>query len=73
VVGVISSAIAAFFYLRIVAKMFMQAPTRELRPELGRGLSADIIIAGVATVVIGLIPAPFVFLAERSLVALGGG
>jgi NADH-quinone oxidoreductase subunit N len=72
VVGVISSAIAAYFYLRVVVKMFMQEPSRELRPDLGRGLNADIVIAGVATLLIGVLPAPFLLLAERSLVALGG-
>jgi NADH-quinone oxidoreductase subunit N len=72
VVGVISSAIAAYFYLRVVVKMFMQEPSRDLRPDLGRGLNADIVIAGVATLLIGVLPAPFLLLAERSLVALGG-
>jgi NADH-quinone oxidoreductase subunit N len=70
-VGVITSAIAAFFYLRVILRMFMQEPVRDLRPELNRGLSADIIIAGVLTLLIGLIPTPLVFLVERSLVALG--
>jgi NADH-quinone oxidoreductase subunit N len=72
VIGVISSAVAAFFYLRVIAKMFMQEPTREVPTALNRGLNTDIAIAGVATLLIGLIPAPFLLLAERSLVALGG-
>ncbi|GAB4436632.1 MAG: NADH-quinone oxidoreductase subunit N [Chloroflexi bacterium OHK40] len=71
-VGVITSAIAAYFYLRVVVKMFMQEPAREVQPELNRGLNADIIIAGVATLLIGLVPTPFIFLAQQSLVALGG-
>jgi NADH-quinone oxidoreductase subunit N len=71
-VGVLTSAIAAFFYLRVILRMFMQEPVRDVRPELDRGLSADILIAGVLTLLIGLVPTPLVFLVERSLVALGG-
>ncbi|NTU82435.1 MAG: NADH-quinone oxidoreductase subunit N [Chloroflexales bacterium] len=71
-VGVITSAIAAFFYLRVVLRMFMQEPVRDLRPDLGEGLSADIIITGALTLLIGLVPTPVVMLVERSLVALGG-
>jgi NADH-quinone oxidoreductase subunit N len=72
-VGVLTSAIAAYFYLRVVVKMFMQEPSRELAPAHDRGLNLEIAIAGVATLLIGLLPTPFLFLAERSLVALGGG
>ncbi len=71
-VGVITSAIAAFFYLRVVLRMFMQEPVRDLRPELGEGLTVDIIVAGVLTLLIGLLPTPVVVLVERSLVVLGG-
>lgn len=72
-IGVLTSAVAAYFYLRVIVKMFMQEPVREVRPELNRGLSTGLIIAAVATLLIGLIPTPFVIMAERSLVALGGG
>ncbi len=72
-VGVLTSAIAAYYYLRVVVKMFMQEPARELRPELSQGLNLEIVIAGVATLILGLLPAPFVLLVERSLSALGGG
>jgi len=72
VIGVITSAVAAFFYLRVVARMFMQEPTRTIEPALGRSLSADILIAGVGTLLIGLIPYPVLLLAQNSLVALGG-
>lgn len=71
-IGVITSAVAAFFYLRVVVRMFMQEPTREVHATLNRGLSADIAIAGVATLVIGLIPTPVMLLVEYSRVALGG-
>ena len=72
VLGVVTSAVAAYFYLRVVAKMFMQEPGRELRPALDRDLRVVLIVAAVATLLIGIIPTPFVLLAERSLVAIGG-
>jgi NADH-quinone oxidoreductase subunit N len=71
-VGVLTSAIAAYFYLRIILRMFMQEPTRELEPALNRGLTTNIVIAGVLTLLIGLLPMPLISLVERSLVALGG-
>jgi NADH-quinone oxidoreductase subunit N len=71
-IGVLTSAIAVFFYLRVVLRMFMQEPTREIEPTMNRGLSLDIIIAGVLTLLIGLLPMPIISLVERSVVALGG-
>jgi NADH-quinone oxidoreductase subunit N len=56
----------------VVVKMFMQEPVRDVRPELTRGLNTEILIAGVATLLLGLLPTPIVLLVERSLVALGG-
>jgi NADH-quinone oxidoreductase subunit N len=71
-VAVISSAIAAFFYLRVVVRMFMEEPVREIEPQLVRSLSGGIVIAAVATLLFGLIPTPVVAIAERALLALGG-
>jgi NADH-quinone oxidoreductase subunit N len=70
-VGVISSAIAAFFYLRVVVRMFMQEPVRDVELSLNRGLTFNISLAAIATILIGLIPTPIIFLIERSLVAVG--
>jgi NADH-quinone oxidoreductase subunit N len=70
-VGVISSAIAAFFYLRVVVRMFMEDPVREVQPRLVRSLSGGIAIAAVATLLFGLVPTPVVAIAERALLALG--
>jgi NADH-quinone oxidoreductase subunit N len=70
-VGVLSSAIAAFFYLRIIIRMFMQDPVRDVELSLNRGLTFNIGLAAVATILIGIIPTPVIFVIERSLVALG--
>jgi len=69
VVGVLASAVAAFFYLRVLVVMYMQE-----RPEgaelvtpdssaLGRGAIA---LAAVATVALGLYWSPLIDFAERA-------
>jgi len=72
-VGVLTSAVAIFFYLRIVVRMFMQEALRPVEPVLFRGLSVDIGLTAIATLLIGLIPTPVILLVERSLVAAGSG
>jgi NADH-quinone oxidoreductase subunit N len=69
VVGVIASAVAAFFYLRVLVVMYMQE-RREgaelVEPDssaLGRGAIA---IAAVATVALGLYWSPLIDFAERA-------
>lgn len=71
-IGVLTSAMAVVFYLRIIMRMFMHEPQRELEPTMNRGLAVNIALAGVLTLLIGIVPAPLILLVERSLVALGG-
>lgn len=68
-IGVLTSALAAFFYLRVIVRMFMTEPLTETQPSLDRGLTTNIIITAVGTLLIGVIPTPFISLIERSLVA----
>ncbi|GAB4212713.1 MAG: NADH-quinone oxidoreductase subunit N [Roseiflexaceae bacterium] len=70
-VGVLTSAIAAFFYLRVVALMFMREPSGEREPRLSGGLSIGIGLATAAILVIGIIPAPVIELVQSSVLALG--
>ncbi len=71
VIGVITSAIAAFFYLRIVVQMFMRDPVREVRPALDRGLLLGIGLATLGIVIFGIIPTPVIDLVRNSVLALG--
>ncbi len=71
--GVLSSAIAAFFYLRVIIRMFMDEPVREVTPIFNRGLTITIGIAVVGTIVFGLLPTPLVSLVQNSVIALGVG
>lgn len=70
-VGVITSAIAAFFYLRIVVQMFMSEPVREVRLTADRGLTIGIALATLGILVFGIIPSPVIDLVQQSMIALG--
>ncbi len=67
-VGVITSLVSAYYYLRVVVLMFM-------RPGEGRALTHPTLnlavgLTAAATLVIGLVPGPFLDLAQRSLLSL---
>jgi NADH-quinone oxidoreductase subunit N len=71
-VGVITSAIAAFFYLRIIVQMFMREPVREVRSlRFDPGLMLGIGLATIGIVVLGIIPTPMIELVQQSLLGLG--
>jgi NADH-quinone oxidoreductase subunit N len=71
VVAVITSAIAAFFYLRIVVQMFMRDPVREVRRTYERALAIGIGVAALGILLVGIIPAPLIDLVQQSGLALG--
>lgn len=68
IVGVISSAIAAYFYVRVIVLMFFTDPGADaptvVRPSLFTSV-AIALCAGV-TVVLGVFPQPLLDLAERA-------
>ncbi len=67
VIGVLTSAIATFFYLRVMVVMYMQEPD-EARPPLRPGpLALGVIgLTAVATLVFGLFWSPLIQLAEKA-------
>ncbi len=74
VVGVITSAIAAFFYLRIMVVMYMQERD-EGAPVVTAGALAKgvVALAAVGTVVLGLYWAPLIDAAEKAHIFYAGG
>ena len=73
VVAVLNAAAAAFYYLRVVVYMFMREPRAEQVPlEHGRLLWGGLAVASVLTVVLGLVPGPFLTFVERAAAAIGG-
>jgi len=72
VVAVISSVISAFFYLRVIAVMFLDEPAGAAAPvSRSRALGLALAIAGVLTVAIGLAPQVLVSAAEAASRILG--
>jgi NADH-quinone oxidoreductase subunit N len=72
IVGVIASAIAAFFYVRVIVLMFFADPAPDgptVAIPSGMTVSA-ISIVTVISVVLGLFPQPFIDLAEQAGVFL---
>jgi NADH-quinone oxidoreductase subunit N len=55
-IGVLTSAIAAFFYLRIIAQMFMREPAIDTIAPLDRRLAFGIGLSVVGVIVFGLLP-----------------
>jgi len=73
VIAVLNAAAAAFYYLRVVVYMFMREPRSEQAPmPHGRLLWGGLAVASVLTVVLGLIPGPFLEIVERAAAAIGG-
>jgi NADH-quinone oxidoreductase subunit N len=58
VVGVILSAVAAYYYLRVIIYMFFREPEEELgiRHSISGSMAAALSITAVATLVIGIVP-----------------
>ena len=68
VVGVVTSAVTAFFYARVVVLMFFSEPAPD-GPTVAvpSGYTASVIALGLAvTVVLGVLPQPVLDLAERA-------
>jgi NADH-quinone oxidoreductase subunit N len=72
VVAVVSSVISAFFYLRVIAVMYLDEPAGAAAPvSRSRALSLAMAIAGVLTVAIGLAPQALVSAAQAAGRILG--
>ena len=64
VVGVINSAISAFYYIAVVIQMYMRSPADETSPRVSMPVGVILVISGVTTLLFGLWPAPVWMLAS---------
>ena len=68
IVGVVSSAIAAFFYVRIIVLMFFSDPVEDgpevVVPSIYTGTA--VAVGALATVVLGIVPGPVLSLASHA-------
>ena len=72
IVGVLTSVIAAFYYLNVVRYMFFESAGEEAEPlAVPVGLKVGLAITAVGILVIGLYPQPFINLATESIQMLG--
>lgn len=71
IVGIVTSVIAAFFYLRIISQMFMREPSREAVVSAGPELNLGLVMAVVGVIVFGLLPTPVIELVQQSVLAFG--
>lgn len=58
VLGVIMSAVSAYYYLRVIVVMFFKEPEEEyeIRRPMAGGMAAALAFCAIATVVIGILP-----------------
>jgi NADH-quinone oxidoreductase subunit N len=63
IVGVLTSLISAYYYLRVVVVMYMQAGEPQTRAELW--LNATVFLTGLATLILGVLPGPLFSLLSR--------
>jgi NADH-quinone oxidoreductase subunit N len=73
VVAVLASAVAAFFYLRVIVLMYFSPPA-EQGPTVGvPGLPTTVVLAltATATLVLGIVPGPVLDLARQAATFVG--
>src|SRR5215468_10397629 len=57
IIGLVNSAIAAYYYLRLIVVMYMREPTVESAPEpVSPAMSTALVIAAIATIYLGVVP-----------------
>ncbi|NGP07030.1 NADH-quinone oxidoreductase subunit NuoN [Rhodococcus sp. 14C212] len=73
IVGVVSSAIAAYFYVRVIVLMFFDEPDRDAPTVVVPSVLTTVAVAAgaVVTVALGVFPQPLLDLADRVAVFLG--
>jgi NADH-quinone oxidoreductase subunit N len=69
VLAVLLSVVGAFYYLRIVRLMYMEAPAGEITVDPNPGTRWVLTAAGLATLVLGIVPAPLLDLCVRAISA----
>jgi proton-translocating NADH-quinone oxidoreductase chain N len=70
--GVLTTVIAAFYYLNVVRYMFFEPAEEDAKPvPVGIGLKVGLAITALGILVVGVYPQPFLDLATESMQMLG--
>ena len=71
IIGVLNSAVGAYYYLRIIVVMYMKEPREETPvPAVPAGLGIALAISVVATIYLGILPGHVLEFASRSAAEL---
>lgn len=71
VVAVVMSAISAYFYLRVVMYMYMKEPSLEHKVSDAPAAQVALVLAGIAVLLIGILPSGFIQMARTAISGLG--
>jgi NADH-quinone oxidoreductase subunit N len=58
VIGVVLSAVSAYYYLRVIIYMFFKEPEEDftVRSPISGGMAASLAVSAIATIVVGVVP-----------------
>jgi len=73
IIGVLSSVVAAYYYLRVVKLMYFDEPVEALDRPLGREMVAIQAVSGVLVLLLIIYPAPLLAGAEIAVRSLSAG
>lgn len=66
VIGVVNAAISSYFYLRIIGVMYMNESFTPIKPGGGRPSFSVVMGCALVTLLVGLVPSPFMAWARRA-------
>ncbi len=68
IIGVLSSVVSVFFYLRIVVMMYMtERDARPVPPQVSRLAMAGLVVAMLGVLYLGVLPTRVIELAQQSI------
>jgi len=70
VIGVLTSVVGAYYYLRIVKIMYFDEPAEQLDKGVGASLGTVMAVAAIIIAVVTLVPAPLVNRADVAAATL---
>jgi len=70
IVGVLTSVVGAYYYLRVIKVMYFDEPAVEFEGPLGRGMGVILVLSSLVTLLFFVWPGPLVAGAESAAAAL---
>jgi NADH-quinone oxidoreductase subunit N len=71
IIGVLTSVVSVFFYLRVVVSMYMADPAPQAAPARVTGLGmVALVLATIAIFSLGILPTPIINLASESIASI---